>query len=67
MADFLGITDRAVRKQLKSLLEAGFLEKIGASPKVFYKARKEQDVKKQYLQNDVESVLNEYFYHISQQ
>lgn len=65
LADFLGITDRAVRKQLKSLLEAGFLEKIGASPKVFYKARKEQDVKKQYLQNDVESVLNEYFYHIS--
>jgi predicted RNase H-related nuclease YkuK (DUF458 family) len=62
---FLEITGRAVRKQLKSLLEAGVLEKIGTTPKVFYKINKEQKIKKQSLRQDVEMILNEHFYHIS--
>lgn len=37
LVDYLGdITPRAVRKQLKSLLDAGELRKIGRPPKVFY-------------------------------
>ena len=36
LADFLEITDRAVRKQLKRLLEQEKITKIGKPPKVFY-------------------------------
>ena len=36
LSDYLGITDRAVRKQLSSLLEKNILNKIGRPPKVFY-------------------------------
>jgi len=36
LADFLNISDRAVRKQLKSLLDKGIVYKIGKPPKVFY-------------------------------
>jgi predicted ArsR family transcriptional regulator len=36
LADFLSISDRAVRKQLKNLLERGVVYKIGKPPKVFY-------------------------------
>lgn len=36
MADFLGITDRAVRKQLRLMLERGELLKSGKPPRVFY-------------------------------
>lgn len=36
LIDYLGITGRAVRKQLKALLEAGLVTKIGTPPKVYY-------------------------------
>ncbi len=36
LADFLDIGDRAVRKQLKNLLDKGIVYKIGKPPKVFY-------------------------------
>jgi hypoxanthine-guanine phosphoribosyltransferase/biotin operon repressor len=36
LSDFLGITTRAVRKQLANLLETGILNKIGTPPKVYY-------------------------------
>lgn len=36
LADYLGITDRAVRKQLRALLDYGKVAKIGKPPKVFY-------------------------------
>jgi biotin operon repressor len=36
LADFLNITDRAVRKQLKALLEKSVINKIGRPPRVFY-------------------------------
>lgn len=36
LSDYLGITPRAVRKQLKSMLDNGLLNKIGQPPKVFY-------------------------------
>lgn len=37
LTDYLGsVTDRAIRKQLKTLLEKGEVRKIGQPPKVFY-------------------------------
>ena len=36
LSHFLGLTDRAVRKQLNTLLEKGDIVKIGRSPKVYY-------------------------------
>ena len=36
LSDYLGITDRAVRKQLRSLLDLEKVKKIGKPPKVFY-------------------------------
>jgi biotin operon repressor len=36
LSDYLEISDRAVRKQLKNLLENGEVYKIGKPPKVFY-------------------------------
>ncbi len=40
LADFLEISDRAVRKQPKNLLEEGIVYKIGKPPKVFYLIKK---------------------------
>jgi len=42
LADFLSISDRAVRKQLKNLLEKGVVYKIGKPPKVFYLIKKDE-------------------------
>lgn len=36
LVDYLGITDRGVRKQLKSLLDAGQIMKAGKPPRVYY-------------------------------
>ena len=36
LSDFLGITDRSVRKQLRGLFNAGRLSKVGNPPRVFY-------------------------------
>ncbi len=42
LADFLDISDRAVRKQLKNLLDEGVVYKIGKPPKVFYLIKKRE-------------------------
>jgi len=42
LADFLDISDRAVRKQLKGLLEKGIIYKVGKPPKVFYLIKEEK-------------------------
>ncbi|MBZ1356500.1 MAG: winged helix-turn-helix transcriptional regulator [Candidatus Nealsonbacteria bacterium] len=42
LADFLNISDRAVRKQLKNLLDEGIVYKAGKPPKVFYLIKKNQ-------------------------
>jgi biotin operon repressor/hypoxanthine-guanine phosphoribosyltransferase len=43
LADFLEISDRAVRKQLKNLLDEGVVYKIGKPPKVFYLIKEERN------------------------
>lgn len=44
LADFLNISDRAVRKQLNNLLEKDSLYKNGKPPKVFYFIKKTSEV-----------------------
>lgn len=51
LTDFLGISDRAVRKQLKSLLEKKLVYKIGKPPKVFYL------IKEQELTHEIDNLL----------
>ncbi len=41
LVEYLGITDRAVRKQLKTLLDSGQLTKAGKPPKVYYSIKVE--------------------------
>lgn len=42
LADYLELTGRAVRKQLKKLLEEERIYKIGTAPKVFYRVNKKE-------------------------
>ena len=65
MSDYLEITDRAVRKQLTSLLEAGVLTKIGKPPKVFYSLKKDDKIKRVAIKKDVEKIINENFLFIT--
>jgi hypothetical protein len=70
LADFLGITDRAVRKQFKSMLERGELLKFGKPPRVFYSLNRKKG-KVQVLANaliidkKIKRVIDENFVFIS--
>ena len=44
LVDHLGITDRAVRKQLKSLLDNDRVVKAGKPPRVYYSIQSETDI-----------------------
>lgn len=44
LVDYLEITDRAVRKQLKTLLDRDIVIKIGKPPKVYYSMRPETNI-----------------------
>ncbi len=46
LAGYLDITDRAIRKQLRSLFKSGKIEKVGKPPKVFYILPKKQSALK---------------------
>lgn len=67
MADFLGLSDRAVRKQLANLLRKEEIEKIGKPPRVFYFIKKKKDEKIDYEKIDKNSkkVIKENFLIIS--
>ena len=61
--DYLELSDRAIRKQLKKLFEADILIKSGRPPKVFYSIKeinKEQQSKLTIEKND-EETINERF------
>ncbi len=65
LSDYLGISDRAVRKHLAKLLKDDILDKIGAPPKVFYfiKGRKNinKDKKERHLNNKQMGKLKKLF------
>ncbi len=58
LTDFLGISDRAVRKQLAGLLDLGIVAKVGKSPKVFYFI-KEKEAEKNDAENNIDSASKE--------
>ncbi len=67
LIDYLGITGRAVRKQLKSLLEAGQVVKIGTPPRVYYSLSKQEtypstEVTADLNQNVVKNIEKEFLY-----
>ena len=57
------LSDRAIRKQLKKLFEAGILIKAGKPPKVFYSVKKKINEQKNniILEKDLEKSINERF------
>ena len=60
LANFLDLSDRAVRKQLASMLTKGILIKVGKPPKVFYLLKDKSDKKeiainvKDDIKNDID-------------
>lgn len=67
LTDFLDITDRAVRKQLKTLLDSNILVKIGKPPRVFYFLSQQPSLTsdKITIPKDVEDILEQEFIFIS--
>lgn len=66
LADIFEISDRAVRKQLASMLKSKELIKIGKPPKVFY-ALKEETLKtvKPIIDNQVKKIIEENYFIIT--
>jgi len=65
LSDFLEITDRAVRKQLKSLIENNTLEKIGTPPKVFYRLNTTKTYDSIEFNKETQEILEKNFYNIT--
>lgn len=66
LARYLEMTDRAVRKQLKNLLEQKIVTKIGRPPKVFYLI-KEKNLKSETVEinPEIKKIINERFLFVS--
>ncbi len=66
--NFLGISSRAIFKQLKSLLDKGIIEKIGSPPKVYYKiAATQQPLITLTVNPETIETINQHFYYASPQ
>lgn len=67
LADYLEITPRAVRKQLRKLHEKGIVGKIGKPPKVFYRLSDEipRDDKAISLDKKTQIIINDQYLYIS--
>jgi len=61
--DYFELSDRAIRKQLKNLFEAGILTKSGKPPKVFYSLKEKIEEEKNNLtiEKNSEKAINERF------
>ncbi len=63
LTDFLGISDRAVRKQLKNLIEKDLVYKTGKPPKVFYLIKEQKNAKELddlfFLNNHKKKIIEE--------
>lgn len=66
LSGYLGLSDRAVRKQLKNLLEDGKVLKMGTPPKVYYYLNEEKMQKDiPYLDKNTEEFINNNYLYIS--
>lgn len=65
--DYLStITSRAVRKQLKKLLEKGILRKIGKPPKVYYLLQEKKEISSfEYIDKVIKQVIDERYLYVS--
>lgn len=60
LSDFLGITDRAVRKQTSKLYLQGYLYKTGRPPKVFYSIKEEtKKSKNNFIKEGIKKIIDE--------
>lgn len=65
LTDYLGISSRAVRKQLKNLLEKGYLHKIGKPPKVYYSLSVDEKIQTPLLEENVKNVIDKKYLYIT--
>lgn len=67
LTDFLELSDRAVRKQLASLLEKDILYKVGKPPKVFYllKNQKLDLESRDYIDSEIKQLIDEKYFLIT--
>lgn len=67
LVDYLGITDRAVRKQLKNLLEEDKVIKAGRAPRVYYSANSinNSDISFISIPKTIQGLIEEQFYYVS--
>lgn len=65
LSDVFDITDRAVRKQLSTLLKRGIVSKIGIPPKVFYYISREKSIQSYDLKKKVSDFVNKNYLYIS--
>lgn len=67
LSDYLsGITARAVRKQLKNLLEKGVLRKIGRPPKVYYLLETNKEpLPDEHVDSNIRQILDDRYLYIS--
>lgn len=66
LADKIGLSRQMVQRHLKEMLEKGLIEKIGSSPKVFYKIKSNnQKVSSVVFVKEIVDILNTHFYHIT--
>ncbi len=69
LVDYLGITDRAVRKQLRSLIDARLIQKTGKPPKVYYSPAVKINEPSQAIIDTIpkitQNILAKEFYYIS--
>lgn len=63
--EYIDIGEQMLYRHLKKLLDEGIIEKIGSSPKVFYKTKlRDGNVISAVFKPDVTDLLNEEFYYI---
>jgi len=67
LVEYLGITDRAVRKQLKSLLDNGQVTKAGRPPRVYYSLAPQriEKIANEKIDQHTYSLIEKEFYYIS--
>ncbi len=66
LSNHLGLSDRAIRKQLKNLIEEGKISKIGIPPKVYYYLSERKMTKDTpYLDKNTEEFINTNYLYIS--
>lgn len=65
LSDVFNITDRAVRKQLSTLLKRGLISKIGTPPKVFYYLSQKEKVQDYNLKKYISDFIDTIYLYIS--